>query len=128
MRCSSWEHQTEAHKNAGVLATGTLKCAHKSPDGELCGQPHSQWVHRGAIVNGVTTLSTSAATEVTSLSASIAPRLRPALFEVVCAPITSSEGGASLEATILIDPGSDTDFIRQDVADKIGLVGEEITM
>ena len=61
-------------------------------------------------------------------------RWTPGLYEVVLANVVSEINGGSsregiqtLQGMILIDPGSDTDFIRNDFAKDLGLKGESVT-
>ena len=121
MRCSSWDHKTESHKRGSFLATGPIKCSFRPPGGDVCGQEHGAWLHKAATIANI-----SHSTSVGTASGSM--ELLPALFEVVSAPISDERGSLTKSANILIDPGSDTDFIREDIAESLGLVGRPVTL
>ena len=123
MRCSSWEHRTETHRNRGVLSTGPIRCNHKDTTGTVCGQEHGAWIHA---VGSMTGTSHSATTQ--PMVSAGDPGLHPALYEVVEATVGSLHHSEKMGAAVLIDGGSDTDFITEKFAEKLGLAGTPVEL
>ena len=110
MVCAGWDHST--HKFPGGKPTRELKCSHNA-NGVVCGAPHGRWYHE-------TTTSGGAHSVVASVSSQ-----GPGLYEVYLAPVHPPSSQKTASGMVMVDPGSDTNFVRHDFATSIGLVGEE---
>ena len=109
--CAAWDHSS--HKFPGGKPDRVLKCSH-STNGVTCGAPHGRWYHKtsGSAHSVVATVSSQG----------------PGLYKVYLAPIHPSSDQACQETAsgmIMVDPGSDTNFVRHNFAQAIGLLGEE---
>ena len=104
------------HKYPGGKPGRELKCS-QTVNGVVCDSAHGRWYHETA---------TSGASH--SVVASVSSQ-GPGLYEVYLAPIhppsnQANQGTAS--GMIMIDPGSDTNFVRHDFAEAIGLTGRGV--
>ena len=111
--CAAWDHTV--HKYPGGKPGRELKCS-QTVNGAVCGSAHGRWYHETA---------TSGASH--SVVASVSSQ-GPGLYEVYLSPIHPPSSQVSQETAsgmIMIDPGSDTNFVRHDFAEAIGLSGEE---
>ena len=113
MVCAAWDHAT--HKYPGGKPSRELKCS-QTVNGVVCGAPHGRWYHETAAAGSSHSVVASASSQ------------GPGLYEVYLAPIhppSSQSVQETASGMIMIDPGSDTNFVRNDFAQAIGLVGEE---
>ena len=111
-QCASWDHHT--HKFPGGKPAHDYKCTVKI-DGVACGAAHGRWYHDGA--GGGRAHSVVAA----------ATRQAPGLYEVYLAPVHPPRSYPDVEPSpgmIMINPGSDTHFVKHEFARKLGLCGE----
>ena len=111
--CAAWDHTV--HKYPGGKPGRELKCS-QTVNGVVCGSAHGRWYHETA---------TSGASH--SVVASVSSQ-GPGLYEVYLSPIhppSSQANQVAASGMIMIDPGSDTNFVRHDFAEAIGLTGEE---
>ena len=111
--CAAWDHAV--HKFPGGQLAKDPKCSRKV-DGTTCGGQHGKWYHEGA--------ESGASHSVVAEAASYGS----GLYEVYSALFTSSSSQevdkSSVKGMILVDPGSDTNFVRNDFAKSLGLTGE----
>ena len=115
LTCSGWDHTK--HKAPGGAFTGEPKCKVKT-GGVECGGKHGVWFHP---------ISSGAATTGTVHEACDRHRPshqlhHPGLYKVYSIAVPKEEGGAEV-ATVLIDPGSDTNYVCHDFTRKLGLTG-----
>ena len=108
--CTSWEHPR--HRFGGRDLPDP-KCKVQVAGSE-CGGPHGKWYHTsggttGNVVTGAETTGDSVAT--------------PGLFEVHHVDFVSASGEVKRGA-VMIDSGSDTDYVRHGFAEELGLQGE----
>ena len=111
-QCASWDHSN--HKPPGGKPARELKCSVKI-DGTNCGAAHGRWYHEGTGGGG--------AHSVVAASS----RQAPGLYEVYLAPVHPPGGDQDVDPSpgmIMIDPGSDTNFVKHEFAKKLGLQGE----
>ena len=110
LTCAAWDHTV--HKFPGGKPPKDPKCSVKV-GGSPCGGVHGRWYHddgKGGSAHSVV------------VAASIQG---PGLYEVYLAPVHSAEEGQEVSpGMIMIDPGSDTNFVRHDFARQLGLTGE----
>ena len=111
--CAAWDHAV--HKFPGGKLAKDPKCSEKV-DGTVCGGQHGKWYHEGS--------ESGASHSVVAAT----PSYGPGLYEVYSSPfISSSSQGVdepSRKGMIMVDPGSDTNFVRNDFAKSLGLTGE----
>ena len=107
--CTSWEHTK--HKFGG-RELPEPKCK-VIVAGAECGGSHGRWFHA--------TNSTTGNLVSAPPIAEAAPT--PGLFEVYTAEFVASDG-SRLPGTIMVDSGSDTDYVRHGFAESLGLQGE----
>ena len=114
LQCTSWEHLQ--HKGQGGVPMGDPKCKFKIA-GVECAKKHGPWFHPMSASGASTNCAVGAhyAQEVSGNS--------PGLYEVYSVGI-AGQGGEVVEGTVFADPGSDTDYVRHDYAQALGLVGE----
>ena len=110
LHCTSWEH---AKHRFGGRELPDPKCKVMEAGAE-CGGKHGKWFHASSGTTG----SLVSATESPGESGS-----SPGLFEVYRAEFVNSEGGFT-SGTIMIDSGSDTDYVRHGFAADLGLEGD----
>ena len=112
IHCSSWDHTV--HKFPGGKPTRGPSCS-VNVSGSACGGAHGKWYHEGGTAGGAHSVVAAAAQQ------------GPGLYEVYLAPIHSPEGLPDprvASGMIMIDPGSDTNFIKHEFAKQLGLEGE----
>ena len=111
--CAAWDHAV--HKFPGGKLAKDPKCSIKE-DGTVCGGQHGKWYHEGSESGGSHSVVAAA------------PSYGPGLYEVYSVPFISSSSqeadGSSRKGMVLVDPGSDTNFVRNDFAKSLGLTGE----
>ena len=109
--CAAWDHDT--HRFPGGKTTKEPQCS-VEVQGKACGGRHGKWFHGSASAGGSHSVVASSSSQ------------GPGLYEVYLAPVHPS--GEDQERTcpgmILIDPGSDTNFIRHEFARSLGLQGQ----
>ena len=111
LHCASWDHAT--HKFQGGKPAKDPKCA-IIVGGVACGGAHGRWFHDGSGDGG--SHSVVAATSVQG----------PGLYEVYLVTVhaaQSDQGQDGRQGMVMVDPGSDTTFIRHEFAHQLGLVG-----
>ena len=111
LQCAAWDHTV--HKFPGGKPAWDPKCSF-SVNGTACGGPHGRWFHE-------TGGSGSAHSVVAA-----APSQGPGLYEVYLAPVHpsgDSTAKSSASGMIMIDPGSDTNFVTHEFARSLGLQG-----
>ena len=107
--CTSWDH---AKHKFGGRELPEPKCK-VDVAGAECGGRHGRWYHASSGNTGnVVTAPETAGTLST-----------PGLFEVYTAQFVAQDG-SRVAGTIMIDSGSDTDYVRHDFAKELGLEGE----
>ena len=107
--CTSWDH---AKHKFGGRELPEPKCK-VDVAGTECGGRHGKWFHASSGNTGnVVTIPEAAGNTST-----------PGLFEVYMAEFLSQDGNR-VSGTIMIDSGSDTDYVRHDFARELGLEGE----
>ena len=112
--CTAWDHPK--HKGRGGKELGEPKCK-TVVNGTECGQNHGRWFHEIATTNA----NTGSVTVED-------PRLRirsPGLYEVYKVQMQGGDQGSKL-GMVMIDGGSDTDFVRHDYAESLGLTGTPV--
>ena len=119
LHCSAWDHNQ--HRGAGGAAAGELKCRFKVGAGE-CGGKHGVWFH-GTASN---IANTGSVIESCSLDCSKSSLRQPGLYEVYRVNIPSLDRSENA-AMILVDPGSDTNYITHNFARALGLTGTPYT-
>ena len=107
--CTSWEHSK--HKFGG-RELPKPKCK-VMVSGAECGGGHGRWYH----ATDSTTGNLVSAPQVSEAAPT------PGLFEVYTADFLASDG-SSVAGTIMVDSGSDTDYVRHGFAESLGLVGD----
>ena len=115
IHCASWDHQL--HKFPGGRPTRTPTCS-VQVNGQACGAAHGRWFHESGAQGGSHSVIATP------------PRQGPGLYEVYLAPMHAPDGAADPETAagmVMIDPGSDTNFVRHGFAEQLGLVGEPCT-
>ena len=108
--CAGWDHST--HKFPGGKPARELKCSHNA-NGVVCGALHGRWYHETASSGGSHSVVATGSSQ------------GPGLYEVYLAPIHPPSRQETASGMVMVDPGSDTNFVRHDFAKSIGLVGEE---
>ena len=107
--CTSWEHTK--HKFGG-RELPEPKCK-VDVAGTECGGRHGRWFHATSSNTGnLVTIPQATGTIPT-----------PGLFEVYTADFVAQDGSC-VPGTIMIDSGSDTDYVRHGFAKDLGLEGE----
>ena len=114
LQCSAWDHKQ--YKLPGGGPAEDLRWT-----GE-CGQKHGPWFH--LVAGGTANTGSIVGCGVTSPRPATG-RL-PGLYEVYAVDMESSLGHRQLE-TVLVDPGSDTNYVRHDYAKRLGVVGTPYT-
>ena len=112
LQCAAWDHSE--HKYPGRRESKEPKCS-VLISGAACGGRHGRWYHEGT--------GSGAAHSVVAAAASQGP----GLYEVYHVPVHLPAGEAeprSEEGMVMIDPGADTNFIRNDFARRLNLAGE----
>ena len=111
--CAAWDHAV--HKFPGGKLAKDPRCAVKV-DGNTCGGQHGKWFHEGT--------ESGASHSVVAAT----PSHGPGLYEVYSVPFVSSPGQgddvSSKKGMIMVDPGSDTNFVRDEFARSLGVSGE----
>ena len=110
--CAAWDHP--AHRFQGGKPAKEPKCSFLV-NGTACGGTHGRWFHGTSTEGGSHSVVTAAAAQ------------GPGLYEVYSVPIRDvleerEQQGAT--GMVMIDPGSDTNFVRHEFARQLGLVGE----
>ena len=103
-----------------TLDTASLAEKYLSPSartlvaGTACGGKHGKWFHASSGTTGsVVVASPPAGGAATS----------PGLFEVYYADFVRADGQTQ-KGTVMVDSGSDTDYVRHEFAKELGLTGE----
>ena len=112
LQCAAWDHSE--HKYPGKRESKEPKCS-VLVSGTACGGRHGRWYHEGA--------GSGAAHSVVATAASQGP----GLYEVYHVPVhlpTGETEPRSAAGMVMIDPGADTNFIRNDFARRLNLPGE----
>ena len=107
--CTSWEHTRHRY---GGSELPEPKCK-VDVAGSECGGPHGKWFHA--------TSSNTGNLVSTPIDAGSSPT--PGLFEVYSAEFVGQDGSCVV-GTIMVDSGSDTDYVRHGFAEELGLEGE----
>ena len=113
--CTAWDHT--AHRYPGGKTVKEPKCSNVS-NRVACGGTHGKWFHDDkttATMGGVV-----ARDAVTG----------PSLYEVYQVDVHPAKGTAldgTRQAMVMIDPGSDTNFITHEYAQVLGLIREPCT-
>ena len=115
LNCSAWDHSK--HKLPRGAPAGEAKCHHKLSSGE-CGGKHGPWYHSAPVVSAMTGSVVAACGQV---HGQVSVR-KPGLYEVYAVDVPAVSG-SHVTATILVDPGSDTNYICHDCARRLGLQG-----
>ena len=115
LHCSAWDHNR--HKGVGGAQAGDPKCKLKSGAAE-CGGKHGLWYHGTAS----TLANTGSVVESCGHGCAKSSVRQPGLYEVYGVKMSAADG-VDKTATVLVDPGSDTDYITHDFAASLGLVG-----
>ena len=113
LQCAAWDHAV--HKFPGGKPGKEPKCS-VVLDGGVCGGKHGKWYHEGGGSGGAHSVVATASTS------------GPGLYEVYLAPVhppSDMAGGEATSGMIMIDPGSDTNFIRNEFAQQLGLAGDK---
>ena len=108
--CTSWEH---ARHRYGGRELPEPKCK-TQVQGVECGGKHCRWYHATSGTTGNMVAAPATQTEVSST---------PGLYEVYSAEFETTGGGEG-RGTVMVDNGSDTNYICHDFAASLGLVGE----
>ena len=97
----------------GGTPAGDPKCQVKIGANE-CGGKHGEWYHSttGGIAN----------TGAAVVGGELSPSRRPGLYEVYAVAVPAVSGPDQV-GTVLVDPGSDTDYIRHNFARWLGIQG-----
>ena len=109
IQCAAWDHSV--HKFPGGKPTREPKC-NVVVNGSACGGAHGKWYH------GESAAGASHSVVVT------AEKQGPGLYEVYLAPVHpagAEAGSVSKAGMVMVDPGSDTNFVRHDFAAALGL-------
>ena len=99
-------------------------------DGRDCGGKHGKWYHEPSLTTSHSGNVTAGGQELEIITSTWTPGLYEVLLANVVSEIermSSMEGIQTKQGMTLIDPGSDTDFIRNDFAKDLGLKGEPVT-
>ena len=151
--CTAWDH-TRHRVKGGPPVTGDPKCKFQVA-GSMCGQKHGRWYHdvssvsshTGNVLTGHAEAPEQEARSVSNdeeaaITLSTGTKEQgimkyawsPSLYEVFAANIgsdvekpVSTEDYHSIPGMVMVDPGSDTDFIHQGFAEELGLQGEPVT-
>ena len=107
--CTSWDHSK--HKFGG-RELPEPKCK-VDVGGAECGGRHGKWFHSSSGTTGNLVTIPEAAGKIST----------PGLFEVYTAEFVAQDGRL-VAGTIMIDSGSDTDYVRHDFAKELGANGE----
>ena len=111
-QCAAWDH-TE-HKYAGGRTLKEPKCS-VVVNSVACGGAHGRWFHEGTGTGSTNSVVATASTQ------------GPGLYEVYYVPVhaaTETSGEKCQPSMVMIDPGSDTNFITHSLAAKLGLQGQ----
>ena len=109
--CTSWEH-TKHRFGGRELPDPKCKVL---VSGSECGGKHGKWYHQSSGTTGNLVGNSNAASNRLDV---------PGLYEVYRADFVDSSGSRQ-QGTIMIDSGSNTDYIRHDFAASLGLSGEQ---
>ena len=115
IHCASWDHQL--HKFPGGRPTRTPTCS-VQVNGQACGAAHGRWFHDSGAQGGSHSVIATP------------PKQGPGLYEVYLAPMHAPDGTpnpGTAAGMVMVDPGSDTNFVRHGFAEQLGLVGEPCT-
>ena len=115
--CTGWDHPR--HRQLGGRETSEPKCKLKVA-GVECGGSHGRWFHETPIGTGTSSFVQACKERPP------APSHGPCLYEVYQVAAYGA-GPAPCKGTIFMDPGSDTDFIREGFARSLGLTGTPVT-
>ena len=107
--CTSWDHSK--HKFGGRELPDP-KCK-VDVNGTECGGRHGRWFHSSSGTTGNLVTLPEAAGKIST----------PGLFEVYTAEFVAQDGQL-VAGTVMIDSGSDTDYVRHDFAKQLGANGE----
>ena len=107
--CTSWEH---AKHKFGGRELPEPKCKVLVAGAE-CGGGHGRWYHATSNNTGNLVSAPQAANDSPT----------PGLFEVYRADFVARDGSC-VAGTIMVDSGSDTDYVRHGFAEALGLEGE----
>ena len=116
LHCTAWDHTRHKIPGSGVIA-GEPKCKHKVGSAE-CGGKHGPWFH----VAKSDTATTGTVSRSGSPSQSLSEARQAGLYEVYSVSFETVDGQHKV-GTVLVDPGSDTDYVRHDFAKSLGLQG-----
>ena len=109
--CAAWDHNV--HRFPGGRTAKDAQCS-TQVQGKACGGGHGKWFHATSGSGGSHSVIASTSSQ------------GPGLYEVYSAPVHPADGSDSdgpLPGMIMVDPGSDTNFIRQEFARSLGLKG-----
>ena len=112
LHCAAWDHSV--HKFPGGKPTKDPKCSFLV-GGSACGGQHGRWFHE--------TGGSGSAHSVVATT----PQQGPGLYEVYLAPIHppgDDSTRASASGMVMVDPGSDTNFVTHEFAKSLKLQGE----
>ena len=110
--CAGWDHTT--HRFPGGKTAREPKCA-VLLGGVACGGQHGKWYHDAARTGNTNSVVATASTQ------------SPGLYEVYSVPVHPSPdcpSNNSSRGMVMVDPGSDTNFVRNEFARQLGLTGE----
>ena len=112
LHCASWDHAT--HKFQNGKPTKEPKCS-VVVNGAACGGAHGRWFHDGSGDGGSHSVVAAS------------PARGPGLYEVYSVPVRAERDESGQDGAlgmVMVDPGSDTTFIRHEFAQRIGLTGD----
>ena len=115
LHCSAWDHNR--HRGVGGASAGEPKCKFKNGAAD-CGGKHGLWYHGTAS----TLANTGSIVESCGHGCAKSSVRQPGMYEVHGVKMSAADG-VDKAATVLVDPGSDTDYITHDFAASLGLVG-----
>ena len=115
LHCLAWDHNR--HRGVGGASAGEPKCKFRSGAAD-CGGKHGLWYHGTAS----TLANTGSIIKSCGHGCDKSSIRQPGLYEVYCVGMSAVDG-VDKATTVLVDPGSDTDYITHDFAASLGLVG-----
>ena len=110
IHCTAWDHAK--HKGPGGTLAGDPRCKTKV-QGTECGGKHGMWFHSSTATTGTLSLDSTLSQDRGE---------GPGLYEVYRVNVPCVSEG-SKAGTVFVDPGSDTNYIRHDFAQALGIVG-----
>ena len=113
--CTSWEHNR--HRLPGGKEAGEPKCK-VNVAGSECGGRHGKWFHQAAQTQGTTG-------NLVTDPLDISDQNLPGLYEVYRAEFLGPPEQQKF-GTIMVDNGSDTNYVRHEFARSLGLTGEPL--